>query len=162
MSRRGHPPQPSLPGAIGAAVLATALILAVGCNSLSSPSPATRYSLASISGVPVPATFDAFRDSDGNLRTLEAVNGTLAQYPDGSYREDLTVNRKLNGEVVETLQAIIEGRVERVGQTLIHRYQSPGGYEERVDYDVLEDGRFLTGIHSNGRVWRWIREGTTQ
>jgi hypothetical protein len=131
---------------------------ALGCSPPSSPSSETRYVLAKIAGVELPAPFDVFRDNEGNLRSLEMVKGRLTLLPDGTFHWDLSAVRKLNGEVVESLTVKTNGQVEREGQKLILRYPSGAGYEERVDYEVLENGRQLSGPHSTGRVYGWIRE----
>ena len=140
----------------GALLLALGATSVLGCSALFGPSE-TRYVLETISNVPLPAPFDSFRDTDGNIRTLEAVESRLTLFSNGTFRQDMASLRKLNGEVVESLQVSFKGRVERVGQTLIIRWDSIGGYEERIDYEVLEGGRRLEGPYF-GRVYRWVRE----
>lgn len=140
-----------------ALVLSFGSAAVVGCSALSDPAAEANYVLATIAGVALPAPFFVSRDADGNVRTLEMQEGRMTLLPDDTFRWNLSALRKLNGEVVESLQVSNDGRVQRVGQTLILRFPSPDGYEERLDYEVLENGRQLAGPHF-GRVYRWVRE----
>lgn len=141
----------------GPLILALGVASLLACSSPSGPSLETRYVLESIAGVPLPATFESYQDSEGNVRTLEAVESSLALYSDGTSRQEMTSVRKLNGGVVESLQVTIEGYAEKVGNTLILRFDSGAGYEDRIDYEILDNGRRLAGAYF-GRVYRWIRE----
>lgn len=132
--------------------------VAVGCSALSDPPMESRYVLASIAGVALPAPFDVTRDTEGNVWTLEMVESRLTLLPDNTFQRTLSALRKLNGEVLESLQVNSSGSVERRGHVLIVRYPSGGGYDDVVQYEVIEGGRQLAGPHSTGAVYRWLRE----
>ena len=143
---------------VGCRLLVSAGLLG-GCSSPSSPSLPTVYSLVSIRGHPLPATFDAFVDSDGALRTLEAVSARLELRPDGTFRRQMDATRRLDGEFVESLRSDFTGTAERTSTTsIVLRYKNPGGgYNEQVGLELFEGGSILREI-SMGRMWEWVRE----
>ena len=144
---------------VGCRLLVSAGLLG-GCSSPSSPPQTAVYSAVSVNGHPLPAIYFAAGDSDGVLRTtLEAVAARLELRPDGTFKSNREVNRKLDGVVVESLRPSITGTFERTDTTIVLRYRNPGGgYDETVIYHLFEDGRVLRGIEDFAKMWEWVRE----
>ena len=151
---------------VGCRLLVSAGLLG-GCSSPSSPPQTAVYSAVSVNGHPLPAIYFAAGDSDGVLRTtLEAVAARLELRPDGTFERNREVNRKLDGEIVESLRTIVTGTFERTDTTIVLRFRNPGGATTRRSYIIFSKmGACCAGFRSsprcgNGYVRNRLRSGT--
>ncbi|NIM50649.1 MAG: hypothetical protein GTN78_03600 [Gemmatimonadales bacterium] len=126
------------------------------------PEPPLVYSLARVAGQPLPAPMDAARWSDGTLRVIEALEGRLTLFGDGSFKYEKLARRTVDGVPVEDLGwRRHSGVYERTDSTVIARFDGardvlgrPSVYT--VTYRVSDSGRVLRGTQAFGRVYEWV------
>ena len=130
------------------------------------PEPSLVYSLARVASQPLPAPMDAARWQDGTLRVIEALEGRITLFDDGSFKYETLARRTVDGVPVEDLGwRRLSGVYERSDSTVIARFDGvrdvlghPLAYT--VAYHVLDSGRVLRGTQGFGRVYEWVLEPT--
>ncbi len=142
--------------------LASLLALLGACGDGTEPEPPLVYALAQVAGQALPAPMDAARWPDGTDRDIEALEGRLTLFSDGSFEYGTHAQRTVDGVPYEDLGwKWLSGAYERTDSTVIAHFDGVRDvvgrpWDYTVTYHVSDSGRVLTGTQGFGRVYVWV------